>query len=145
VPTTSPTPRPTGFLLLDGSGGARPSASLGLHFLLMRILPQADKWIVFGTFAVVGAVNLSGSRGILSDLFEWVFACLGMGGVFALIYVLWSAAWRWIARRRQPNPPTHVRLLSNATFCLLAIGIIWIPIPAFKMKIELPKKVEIHR
>lgn len=68
-----------------------------------------------------------------------------MGGVFALLYVLWSSAWRWIAHRRQPNrSPTHVRLLCNATFCLVAIGIIWIPIPGFKMTIELPKKVEIH-
>jgi len=112
----------------------------------MRIPPRADKWIVFGVFTGTGAMNILGSRGILYGPFEWAFVCFGMGSVFALMYVLWSAAWRRIMRRPEPNPPRrHLRLITNATFCLWAIGMIWIPIPAFKVTIDLPKKVEIHR
>jgi hypothetical protein len=112
----------------------------------MRIPPRADKWIVFGVFTGAGAINMLGSRGIPYGPFEWAFVCFGMGSVFALMYILWSAAGRWITRRREPNPPRrHLRLITNATFCLLAIGMIWMPIPAFKVTIDLPKKVEIHR
>ena len=112
----------------------------------MRIPPRADKWIVFGVFTVVGAIDVLGSREITYDRFEWTFVCFGTGAVFAILYVLWSAAWRWTTRRHGPNPPRpHLRLITNTTFCLLAIAIIWMPIPASTVRIDLPKKVEIHR
>jgi len=110
----------------------------------MRIPPPADKWIVFGVFTGTGAIHIFGSRGILDGPFEWAFVSFGMGSVFALMYILWSAAWRRIMRRAEP-PRRHLRLIINATFGLLAIGMIWMPIPAFKVTIDLPKKVEIQR
>jgi hypothetical protein len=53
-------------------------------------------------FTGAGAINILGSEGILYGPVEWAFVCFGTGSVFALMYVLWSAAWRWITRHRQP-------------------------------------------
>jgi hypothetical protein len=70
----------------------------------------------------VGMVDYSPRTGISFAPVEWYPDIVVIGILLTLVYVIWCALWRWLARRLSRHSTLgNVRTVSNATFLALVL------------------------
>jgi hypothetical protein len=106
----------------------------------MNIPQKADKWIVFVATLVLAMVGDVRHPGFAGDPFLWCVGSVLIAVLLTLIYVIWCAFCRWLARRlRTDSLSKRVRFVSNTIFfALLILGVF---LPVRKVTVGLPAPV----
>src|ERR1700736_2087855 len=101
----------------------------------MKIPQKADKWIVFVGTLALALLNYT----VRTHLY---FACvfsITIAVMLTVMYVLWCALDRFLARRLAIHPTAgRVRTVSSATNAALLLGASFVPIPNFTVEIPVP-------
>jgi hypothetical protein len=96
----------------------------------MNIPQKADKWIFFVCTFALGRVEYSRSTGLHFAPVEWLVDSVVIAVLLTLVYVIWCAFCRWLARRlRRPSISENVRTVSNAMFFALLMGALFLLVP----------------
>jgi len=101
----------------------------------MTVPPKADKWIVFISTMTLALLHYA----LGTSLYIACVFSIAIAVILTMMYVLWCALGRFLARRLVIDPIAgRVRTVSNVTYAALLLGAAFLPIPHFTVEIPVP-------